>query len=97
MLCCERRGFSRIRPKLDFTGYSEPEMVLEVFDQENTDKLPVEQALIAEYIFRRTIEESIPSGIAAVDQQGRQILFINPFSEFAFHSQTVIIFTIRNQ
>jgi len=76
---------------------SEPEMALKVLNQENTDKQPVGQALIAEHIFCRTIEESIPSGIAAVDQQGRQILFIKPFSEFAFHSQTVIIFTIRNQ
>ena len=39
---------------------SEPEMALEVLDQENTDKLPVEQAPIAEHIFRRRIEESIP-------------------------------------
>lgn len=70
---------------------SEPEMALEVLDQENTDKQPVEQALIAEHIFRRTIEESIPSGIAAVDRQGRQIYVNRGFCEMIGWSEEELI------
>jgi PAS domain S-box-containing protein len=50
-----------------------PEMAVEVFDQEAAEKPPIEQALIAEHIFRKAIEESIPAGIFGIDLQGRQI------------------------
>ncbi len=52
---------------------SEPETAVEVLDQNDAEKQPVEKALIAEHIFRRAIEESIPSGIAGIDLEGRQI------------------------
>ncbi|MGD9244687.1 MAG: PAS domain-containing sensor histidine kinase [Desulfobacterales bacterium] len=61
--------------------HSEPEMAVEVLDQEFADKQPVEQALIAEHIFRRTIEESIPSGISGIDLAGRQIYVNRVFCE----------------
>jgi len=52
---------------------SEPEMAVEVLDQKETEEQPVEQALIAEHIFRKTIEESIPCGISGFDTEGNQI------------------------
>jgi PAS domain S-box-containing protein len=50
---------------------AEPEMAVDVLDQEDAEKQPLEQALIAEHLFRKTIEESIPSGIFGIDLQGR--------------------------
>ena len=41
---------------------AEPEMAFEMLDQEDPGKQPIEQALIAEHIFRKAIEESIQSG-----------------------------------
>jgi PAS domain S-box-containing protein len=52
---------------------SEPEMAVEVLKRKEAEEQPVEQILIAEHIFRKTIEESIPSGIAGIDLEGRQI------------------------
>jgi PAS domain S-box-containing protein len=69
--------------KQDVSGdkISEPETAVEVLDQEDAEKQPVEQALIAEHIFRRAIEESIPSGIAGIDLEGRQIYVNKAFCE----------------
>jgi PAS domain S-box-containing protein len=60
---------------------AQPEMALEVLDQEITEKRPIEQALIAEHIFRKAIEESIPAGIFGIDLQGRQIYVNRGFCE----------------
>jgi PAS domain S-box-containing protein len=60
---------------------TEPEMAVEVLDQEDSDKQPIEQALIAEHIFRKAIEESIPAGIFGIDLQGRQIYVNRGFCE----------------
>ena len=57
---------------------SDPEMALDVLDQEIAEQKPVEQALIAEHIFRKTIEKSVPCGIAAMDLNGRQT-YVNQF------------------
>lgn len=60
---------------------TEPEMAVEVLDHEGSDKQPIEQALIAEHIFRKAIEESIPAGIFGIDLQGRQIYVNRGFCE----------------
>jgi PAS domain S-box-containing protein len=60
---------------------ADPEMAVDVFDQEADKKPPIEQALIAEHIFRKAIEESIPVGIFGIDLQGRQIYVNRGFCE----------------
>lgn len=60
---------------------TEPEMAVEVLDQKDSDRRPIEQALIAEHIFRKAIEESIPAGIFGIDLQGRQIYVNRGFCE----------------
>jgi PAS domain S-box-containing protein len=60
---------------------SEPEMAVEVLEQDDTKEQPVEKALIAEHIFRKAIEESIPSGISGVDMEGYQIYVNRVFCE----------------
>jgi PAS domain S-box-containing protein len=60
---------------------AEPEMAVEVLDQEDAKTPPIEQALIAEHLFRKTIEESIPSGIFGIDLQGQQIYVNHGFCE----------------
>jgi PAS domain S-box-containing protein len=60
---------------------SEPETAVEVLDQNDAEKQPVEKALIAEHIFRRAIEESTPSGIVGIDLEGRQIYVNRAFCE----------------
>ncbi|MGD2270966.1 MAG: PAS domain-containing sensor histidine kinase [Desulfobacterales bacterium] len=60
---------------------SEPETAVEVLDQDDAEKQPVEKALIAEHIFRRAIEESTPSGIVGIDLDGRQIYVNRAFCE----------------
>ena len=60
---------------------AEPEMAVDVLDQEDADTPPIEQALIAEHLFRKTIEESIPSGLFGIDRQGRQIYVNHGFCE----------------
>ncbi|MEJ2727299.1 MAG: PAS domain S-box protein [Deltaproteobacteria bacterium] len=56
-------------------------MALEVLDQKETEEQPVEQALIAEHIFRKTIEKSIPCGISGFDTEGYQIYVNRIFCE----------------
>jgi PAS domain S-box-containing protein len=58
-------------PKLEKKP-SEPEIAVDVFDQEIDEHKPVEQAFIAEHVFRKTIEKSVPCGIVALDLDGRQ-------------------------
>lgn len=60
---------------------AEPEMAVEVLEQEGTAEQPVDKALIAEHIFRKAIEESIPGGIAGFDTQWRQIYVNRAFCE----------------
>jgi len=60
---------------------SEPEMALDVIDQEDAEGKPIEQALIVEHIFRKAIEESIPAGIAGFDMEGHQIYVNQVFCE----------------
>ncbi|MGD8523981.1 MAG: PAS domain-containing sensor histidine kinase [Desulfobacterales bacterium] len=60
---------------------SEPEMAVEVLEKEDTGEQPVEKALIAEHIFRKTIEESVPCGISGFDMDGHQIYVNRVFCE----------------
>jgi PAS domain S-box-containing protein len=70
---------------------SEPEMALEVLDQRETEEQPVEQALIAEHIFRKTIEQSIPCGISGFDMEGNQIYVNRVFCEMVGWSEEELI------
>jgi PAS domain S-box-containing protein len=70
---------------------SEPEMALEVLDQRETKEQPVEQALIAEHIFRTTIEQSIPCGISGFDMEGNQIYVNQVFCEMVGWSEEELI------
>jgi PAS domain S-box-containing protein len=60
---------------------AEPEMAVDVLDQDDAETQPIEQALIAEHLFRKTIEESIPSGLFGIDRHGRQIYVNHGFCE----------------
>jgi PAS domain S-box-containing protein len=70
---------------------AEPEMAVEVLDQEGAAKQPIEQALIAEHIFRKSIEESIPVGIFGIDLQGRQIYVNRGFCEMVGWSENELL------
>jgi PAS domain S-box-containing protein len=70
---------------------TEPEMALEVLDQIQTDEQPVEQALIAEHIFRKTIEQSIPCGILGFDTEGNQIYVNRVFCKMVGWSELELI------
>ena len=72
---------------------SEPEMALEVLDQKETEEQPVEQALIAEHIFRKTIEKSIPCGITGFDTEGYQIYVNRIFCEMVGWTEEELIGT----
>jgi PAS domain S-box-containing protein len=58
-----------------------PEIAVEVVDQEIEMHKPMEQALVAEHLFRKTIEKSIPVGIAGYDENGKQIYANRVFCE----------------
>jgi len=70
---------------------AEPEMAVEVLEQEDTEKQPVDKALIAEHIFRKAIEESIPGGIAGFDIEGHQIYVNRVFCEMVGWPETELI------
>ena len=52
------------------------EMAVEIIDQKILEDKPVKQALVAEHIFRKTIEQAIPCGITGVGLEGR-IIYVN--------------------
>jgi PAS domain S-box-containing protein len=70
---------------------SAPEMAVEVLEQENTGEQPVDKALIAEHIFRKAIEDSIPGGIAGFDTDGRQIYVNRAFCEMVEWPEEALI------
>lgn len=57
---------------------SEPDMAMDVLDQGIAEQKPLEQAFIAEHLFRKTIEKSVPCGIVALDLDGCQT-YVNHF------------------
>jgi PAS domain S-box-containing protein len=66
-------------------------MAVEVLEQEDTAEQPVDKALIAEHIFRKAIEESIPGGIAGFDTEWRQIYVNRGFCEMVGWPETKLI------
>jgi PAS domain S-box-containing protein len=66
-----KRSIGRHEGKLDVR--EEPKIAIEVLDDEIKGYRPIEQALVAEHIFRKTIEESIGVGIAGFDSNWKQI------------------------
>jgi len=73
--------------------HSEPEMAVEVIEQEDAEEKPVEQIFIAEHIFRKAIEDSIPAGIAGIDMGGRQIYVNRAFCNMVGWSETELLKT----
>lgn len=72
---------------------SEPEMAVEVIEQKDIEKQPVEQVLIAEHIFRKAIEDSIPAGIGGIDIEGRQIYVNRAFCNMVGWSEGELLQT----
>lgn len=72
---------------------AEPEMAVELIDQKDAETQPIEQALIAEHLFRRTIEESIPSGIFGMDRQGQQIYVNKGFCEMVGWEENELLYS----
>ncbi len=66
-----KKSISRHEGKLDVK--EDPKIAIEVLDDEIKGYRPIEQALVAEHIFRKTIEESIGVGIAGFDVNWKQI------------------------
>jgi PAS domain S-box-containing protein len=64
---------SLVRQKGAIEIEDNPEIAIEVIDDQIKEHQPIEQALVAEHIFRKTIEESIAVGIAGFDQNMDQI------------------------
>ncbi|MEJ2657484.1 MAG: PAS domain S-box protein, partial [Desulfobacterales bacterium] len=52
------------------------EMAVEIIDKEICEDKQIKQALMAEHIFRKTIEQAIPCGIKGIDLEGR-IIYVN--------------------
>ncbi|RZB37266.1 MAG: hypothetical protein SRB2_01348 [Desulfobacteraceae bacterium Eth-SRB2] len=70
---------------------SEPEMAVEVIEQEDAKEKAVEQVLIAEHIFRKAIEDSIPAGIAGIDVEGHQIYVNQAFCNMVGWSEAELL------
>lgn len=66
-----KKSISRHEGQLDVK--EDPKIAIEVLDDEIKSYRPIEQALVAEHIFRKTIEESIGVGIAGFDVNWKQI------------------------
>jgi PAS domain S-box-containing protein len=66
-----KKSIGRHEGKLDVK--EDPKIAIEVLDDEIKGYRPIEQALVAEHIFRKTIEESIGVGIAGFDSNWKQI------------------------
>lgn len=70
---------------------AEPDIAIEVLDEKIEQSKPVEQALVAEHLFRRAIEEGIPAGIAGFDRHGKQIYVNAVFCEMVGWPEAVLI------
>lgn len=66
-----KKSISRHEGQLDVR--EDPKIAIEVLDDEIKGYRPIERALVAEHIFRKTIEESIGVGIAGFDVNWKQI------------------------
>jgi len=70
---------------------SDPEMAIEVLDEKIRENRPVEQALAAEHLFRKAIEESIPVGIAVFDMKWKQIYVNREFCKMVGCGESELI------
>jgi PAS domain S-box-containing protein len=61
------------RTEHDNLSDDKAEIAIEVIEEDIAASQPMKRAFIAEHLFRKTIEDAIPSGIAAIDNLGRQI------------------------
>ncbi len=84
-----KESLEKHKGKLHFK--SEPEMAIEILDEKIQKSKPIEQALAAEHLFRKTIEESIPVGIAGFDTKWKQIYVNRVFCEMVGWSETELI------
>jgi PAS domain S-box-containing protein len=67
------------------------DIALEVVEKKIEEDQPVRQALAAEHLFRKSIEDSIPLGVAGFDDSGKQI-YANPmFCEMVQWQKTELI------
>jgi len=57
------------------------EIAIEVIEEDIAPSQPMNRAFIAEHLFRKTIEDAIPCGIAAIDNLGRQIYVNRTFCD----------------
>lgn len=64
---------------------------LDVMETPGAGDKAVEQALVAEHLFRKAIEDAIPAGIAGYDMEGRQIYLNQAFRDmFGFDNDTLL-------
>lgn len=59
---------------------SDPEIALEIIEEKISNQNTISQALAAEHVFRKSIEEAIPCGIIGFDLEGKQIYVNDVFS-----------------
>lgn len=70
---------------------AEPDIAIEVVEKKIEEDQPVRQALAAEHLFRKTIEDSIPLGIAGFDDSGKQIYANRMFCEMVEWQEAELI------
>jgi PAS domain S-box-containing protein len=75
----------------DMGESSRPDIAIEVIDEKIEEGKPVEQALVAEHLFRKAIEDAIPAGIAGFDMSGRQIYVNDVFCDMVGWPETELI------
>ncbi len=61
------------RTEHDDLSDDKAEIAIEVIEEDLVDSQPMKRAFIAEHLFRKTIEDAIPCGIAAMDNTRKQI------------------------
>jgi len=61
------------RTQHDNLSEDNAQIAIEVIEEDTAIGQPMKRAFIAEHLFRKTIEDAIPCGIAAMDDMGRQI------------------------
>jgi PAS domain S-box-containing protein len=69
------------RTEHDNLSDDKAEIAIEVIEEDIAASQPMKRAFIAEHLFRKTIEDAIPSGIAAIDNLGRQIYVNRTFCD----------------
>lgn len=68
-----------------------PDMAVDVLEKNVSEEQSVAQALVTEHIFRKTIEASIPAGIAGFDRDGIQIYVNRVFCEMVGWQEAELI------